>query len=594
MKNTKSLLITLGHNSSAIFVDGNYVIGYEQERLSGIKADSQFPKDAISEIIHNTGLARMKDCIILISHWFDCEKSSEGAYTFTPSKYMSQADYDNLKTISTNINFVDNSFTHHDAHAWSAMSFYNYFRVVEKDKLAYKSPVKQLYTIVADGFGTNQEVVSIYCTPSWKNDKAPQLIHRIYGYEASLGLMYQYATSFCGMKENQDEYKFLGYEAHIQECFSQEDIDTITRYASLYAKKLLSFAEFNTEPKYGKCGTIDTDSLHEVKSEWHLAFANVLGEISIKDDSVYDYTFKKRVAVAYLIQSTIEGYFLSIIGQYGMHNVICVGGCFYNVKLNNAILTHIDGVFCAMPLAGDQGAAIGMYYKYTGEQFPFNTFAIGKRRLYNIKKSLPARAFHRVMTKDTCVYVARELAQLISDGNIVNLIFGDMEFGPRALCNTSTLMLPTAENVANNNHMNNRNEVMPCAPVCTSLNAFDFFDKEELSRVVGSDFFMICTHEYYKPYSQQYAGVMHRMPSGQYCTGRPQIVRPGTFMDRVLNEVQRICDAKCLVNTSFNAHGRPIAFDTTEILQNFEYQCEHAREGKEPILFIVEIADSNE
>ena len=43
------LLITLGHNSSALFVDSDdKVIGYEQERLSGIKSDSQFPMDAIN------------------------------------------------------------------------------------------------------------------------------------------------------------------------------------------------------------------------------------------------------------------------------------------------------------------------------------------------------------------------------------------------------------------------------------------------------------------------------------------------------------------------------------------------------------------
>lgn len=591
MKNTKSLLITLGHNSSAIFVDGNYVIGYEQERLSGIKADSQFPKDAISEIIHNTGLARMKDCIILISHWFDCEKSSEGAYTFTPSKYMSQTDYDNLRAISANINFVDNSFTHHDAHAWSAMSFFNYFYDEERE-LYSPMLTKQLYTIVADGFGTNQEVLSIY-ESHYAKDKTPKLIHRVYGYEASLGLMYQYATSFCGMKENQDEYKFLGYEAHITECFADKDIDELNTRMRHIVKSLLTLTEKNTTPVYGKTGSIAGDALVDVKELWHECFRNAIENIDIVEDK-YDYTFKQRVAIAYLIQGVIENYFVSLIKQYNMSNVICAGGCFYNVKLNNTILTHTDGLFSAMPLAGDQGAAIGMYHKYTDEQFPFMTLAIGKRRLYNIKKSLPARAIYRNMTKDNYVMVARELAHLISDGNIVNLIIGDMEFGPRALCNTSTLMLPTAENVANNNHMNNRNEVMPCAPVCTHDNAFELFDREELCRVIGSNLFMICTHEYYRPYSQQYAGVMHRMPNGMYATGRPQIVRPGTFMDRVLNEVQHICDAKCLVNTSFNAHGRPIAFDTTEILQNFEYQCEHAREGKEPILFIVEIADSDE
>ena len=589
MKNTKSLLITLGHNSSAIFVDGNFVIGYEQERLSGIKADSQFPKDAISEIVHNVGLARMKDCIILISHWFDCEKSSEGAYTFVPSKYMSQTDYDNLKMISHNINFVDNSFTHHDAHAWSAMSFFNYFYNEDRKKL---SPMlkKQLYTIVADGFGTNQEVISIY-ESHYNKSMAPTLIHRVYGYEASLGLMYQYATSFCGMKENQDEYKFLGYEAYIAECFADKDIDELNTRIRYITKNLLTLAENNTTPIFGETGSIAGDKLVDVKEEWHNCFRDAIENIDIVEDK-YDYTFKQRVAIAYLIQGVIENYFISIVKQYNMSNVVLVGGCFYNVKLNNTILTNTDGLFSVMPLAGDQGAAIGMYLRFTGEQFPFGTLSIGKRRLYNIKKSLPKRAFYRKLYNQTSARAtANDIAQLIADGHIVNLVMGDMEFGPRALCNTSSLMLPTAENVANNNHMNNRNEVMPCAPVCSVETVYELFDKEELQRVVGSDLFMICTHEYYKPYSQQYAGVMHKMPNGQYATGRPQVARQGTFMHYVLDYVHAICDAKCLVNTSFNVHGRPIAFDTTEILQNFEYQCEHAHEGKEPFLFILEVSE---
>lgn len=56
----------------------------------------------------------------------------------------------------------------------------------------------------------------------------------------------------------------------------------------------------------------------------------------------------------------------------------------------------------------------------------------------------------------------------------------------------------------------------------------------------------------------------------------------------ILNKVEAICDAKCLVNTSFNVHGRPIVFDVKDILQNFEYQREHAVSGKEPLLFVIE------
>ncbi|MBR6907817.1 hypothetical protein IKN40_04955, partial [bacterium] len=85
----KSLLLTLGHNSSAIFIDDNCVIGYEEERLTGIKADSQFPNNAIAEIIRNKGIKNVKGCKIYISHWFDFNNT-------IPNKYITQTDLDNL------------------------------------------------------------------------------------------------------------------------------------------------------------------------------------------------------------------------------------------------------------------------------------------------------------------------------------------------------------------------------------------------------------------------------------------------------------------------------------------------------------------
>jgi len=48
----KVLVLSLGHNSSAILVeDGHIVAGYEEERLSGIKADSTFPQMAILQLL---------------------------------------------------------------------------------------------------------------------------------------------------------------------------------------------------------------------------------------------------------------------------------------------------------------------------------------------------------------------------------------------------------------------------------------------------------------------------------------------------------------------------------------------------------------
>jgi len=72
MENKAALMVTLGHNSSALFYDGtNKPIGYEEERLNGIKSSSAFPAKAISEIIINLPADALYGATLMISHWFN-------------------------------------------------------------------------------------------------------------------------------------------------------------------------------------------------------------------------------------------------------------------------------------------------------------------------------------------------------------------------------------------------------------------------------------------------------------------------------------------------------------------------------------------
>ena len=584
------LLITLGHNSSAIFVDNSSfeeteksrIIGYEEERLSRIKADSQFPIDAINEIKYNVGLNRMKGCEILISHWFNFTGIE------TPNKYITLQDINMLKEISTNIKLVNEGFTHHDAHAYSAYEFRDYFKKQEGN-----IPV---YCIVADGFGNNEEVLSIYRRDTGKK---PELVKRFYGYEKSLGLFYQYATSFVGMKENQDEYKFLGYEAHISKVFCDKEIQILAvesdkiveNFKNAYSSDdiKLSFA--------GICGReINYDKLTETKENWHKLFADILIKLGFDKNAFTNSA--ARVAIAFVVQRTVEKVINCIVASFGIKYLCLAGGLFYNVKLNNSILTSltdVDGNLSIMPLAGDQGAAIGMYAaEEDTPQFPFRTLAIGTRRLYNINKfadneNIFVEQIPHIGDTESLRCLVSKIADHIADGRIVNIVYGNMEFGPRALCNTSSVFLPNAELTAENNANNKRNEVMPCAPVCTQFAAANLFSKNELKRVIGSLNFMICTLHYTKPHSNMYDGVMHNETLSTKYTGRPQIVQVDSFMHKLLSRVQNITDMKCLVNTSFNNHGNPIVFDTADIISNHKMQCERAVANgtKKPILYII-------
>ena len=585
----KSLLLTLGHNSSAVFIDGDFIIGYEQERFSGLKADSQFPQDCINEIIKNVTVEKMKDCNIFISHWFDFDNTN------IPNKYITENDLSNLKSISNNIHYVTPDFTHHDAHAYSAKAFFNYHFNKRKEHSIVKNAIEKcpkINIIVADGFGNEGEVISLYEMNYSQADKNPKLIHRVYGYRNSIGLMYQYATSFVGMKENQDEYKFLGYEAHIDEYLNKNEIEKLNEYIKYQVSVLKEgFENCTGKDNYTKEDSIiNFSELKNTKEYFNSFFASALNSVW-SDEYENNYNdeekeFIQRTIVAYVLQQTVEKFFSYVVDKFDMHNIIVTGGSFYNVKLNNSIYEKIDGLYCAMPLAGDQGAAFGMYDKYIDKQINFETLCIGKRNFYGAEK-----VFGKNFYKEATDELAFEIARKIADGYIVDVVHSSMEFGPRALMHTSSLFIPSTENTAQNNSNNLRNEVMPCAPVLTKKNADILFGENNIDRVIGSDEFMILTHNYLKPYSELYGGVMHKIVLKDGFTGRPQIVRHNTFEEKILDYVEELTDLKCIVNTSFNKHGTPILFSMKQIKDDYNFQKEHSKYNgysKTPLLYVIE------
>ena len=590
-KNNNYLLLSLGHNSSALFMDCSdstvdrvKPIGYENERITRIKSDSSFPREAINEIIKTAGLKKVLGCKALISTWF------EGSNGF-PSKYISEKDIEFLETLCSEIDVTSSEFTHHDAHAYSAYAFLE-SHASAKRLAGDGEKAKYVFCLVADGFGTNREVISLYKKPTHSCDPNDvEKVRSLRGYSYSLGLLYQYATSFCGMKENQDEYKFLGYEAYAYNYLRHREIDGLIDMSREYADSIVHAWKTNATKKeniflLNDCRTkkgqipISVGALETAKLNIRATLENVFSNLKIEyaPDS-----FGGRVAVAVFVQNTVEKAVSGIIDferkQHGEFENLCLaGGCFYNVKLNNHILNSLDGFVSIMPLAGDQGAPLGMYAREKGlDSIFFGDLCFGPRDFSQAKKLFADKEnIFYVSSYDDEIF--HRITKLIADGNIVNVVRRNMEFGPRALCNTSTLFLPTSDNLDLNNKINGRNEVMPCAPVVSIKNYKHIFSdvNGSVTRLIGSAKYMICTLRYNLDNfgaSKQHLGVMHDDPyTPDIYTGRPQLVHADNWMYGILEKVETLTGAKCLVNTSFNTHGNPIVFDVHSILQNFAYQ----------------------
>lgn len=519
-----ALALSLGHNSSAVLIkDGEIINGYEEERFTGIKSESRFPSSAIDACLLD--ISGFVDTVF-ITHW-----STYSNYLDMNDKHFDKYKLNSILGPETTVESQDELFTHHDAHMEVAR--------------AYSGPETE-YTIVADGFGNFNEVLSIY-----KNDK---LLYRSHGYGKSIGLLYQYTTAYLGMKMNQDEYKLLGYEAHILDVLSNypQTAGQLQIAANKISKKYLKEL-LDNKPGYELDSLLDTSALIKTRKEVSKLWRKTLSKLGFKSgkmSNIYD----QRVIVSFILQWVVENILVNIIRIYNIKSVTLVGGIFYNVKLNKSIMDKVDKI-CVCPLAGDQGAGLGVYNKKM-KNLVIRDLCIGKRDLSNFEST---SEYVSVVKSD--LEATTLITKYIKDGLIVNVIRGNMEFGPRALGNTSTLMKPTSENVQYINMCNGRSTIMPCAPITIDIDQF-----KDYSKVIRTLDHMILTLEYsYKP-EDNLRGAAHRHPIDNYYTGRPQIINEDHYLYPVLFEFGT------LVNTSFNVHGQPIIYSIEQLNFAIKYQ----------------------
>lgn len=532
------LLITLGHNSSAICVDnnGNILCGYEEERLTRIKSDKSFPKKSIEKIFEFYKPNKNEDNILYISHWYDDFNFFDNTKIAGTHRY----DCEYVNELQEKYNFkvvsLSSEFTHHDAHAHSAINF----RDKESD----------CYIIVADGFGNNEEVISLYTYKDGEINK----FYRIENYENSLGLMYQYATSFVGMKENQDEYKFLAFEPKISSILSNEQIERLQKELKSVLPQF-KYKSYSYENDY-----VNVEKLIDTKENWHLRFQNFCNMFNISEQ------FHKRILIGFIVQTIIEEYLIELVKFFEMKSVLLVGGIFYNVKLNNRIMKNVDEI-CVMPISGDQGAALGFL------NVKLNDLCIGKRTFYKIEDTENVRYFNDKEKFEQFVI------ECLKRDEIVQIFCGNMEFGPRALCHTSTICLPSFENTDIINILNNRTNEMPMAPVMLESGYNYFFEEDHIKKIHKSQEFMIITLDYkddiIKNEFEKYQGVLHKYPLLEKYSGRPQVIyNKHNHMFTILEEIDKI-GYKCLINTSWNSHGLPILYSIEDMLHDFNEQMEN-------------------
>jgi len=541
------LAVSLGHNSSCVAISsetGEILCGYEEERLTGVKSDSAYPILSIERC--QTALNRPKIRNVYISHWF-----ADGR--LVKCKYYDKGHMESLG--ADLIVSVNKEVSHHDAHNYSAIAFAQSSPGFEED----------FFSLVVDGFGTQGECVSIYqSTKSTARFSRTRLLHRAFGYSKSMGILYQYATAFLGMKMQQDEYKLLGYEAHTDEL-DQDELDIIEEHAHKWTQHYLDkirnpmAIDRDTDP------IVNVNALKETKELVFNRLWDLLKEFDIEDRD----SFKARVVVAMMVQKIVEDVIITLVLDYKIKKLICSGGVFMNVKLNMKLSQIVDKI-CIMPLAGDQGAALGLYhYHQRNLKWPDHLYW-GQRDMSEVDKLSDHSDITIFDDRQEFIYaIVDELDH--GEQGFVNIVMGDMEYGPRALCNTTTLAIPQMMMTQEINRLNNRTTIMPMAPVMTEVMAEKYLT-DDYKKFHKSLEYMIAACVL-KPNVSIMDGAAHGYTGTwfgrKFKTCRPQIIDP----NHPVYEVLQILDTP-LINTSFNYHGVPIVYGLKDIVYSTEKQNE--------------------
>src|SRR6267143_266394 len=418
-------MLTLGinysqmHDSSACIVrDGELLFAVAEERISRLKHDAGFPKNAIRACLdfakvraeqldelcfgwqtagpvfrhdlkcYATGkipvtyLNGLNSILHFLSMWHQESGAKKFAQQFGPTR--------------AKMRFVE----HHLAHAISAYAY---------------SGFDEAAVVVMDGRGA-WEATSIW------HGKAGKLEHVFtMPFPDSLGLFYSQFTGYLGFQPNSDEWKVMGLAPYGRAKIKLDAfIDTDASPYRVHAKRIFGNGR-------GEFSDI----------------ISALGPQRLPESEIDD----RHKNIAYAVQDACELAMMNVVRmaveKTRCRNLCMAGGVALNSKANGKIVASgLVGKIFVQPAASDDGVALGAAlapYLENGGRLPNKVM----RHAY-LGPAFEDSAVENALRTYKLPYThlddpAATAAELLSQGKILGWFQGRMEFGPRALGSRSIL-----------------------------------------------------------------------------------------------------------------------------------------------------------
>lgn len=361
--------------------------------------------------------------------------------------------------------------------------------------------------------------------------------------DAMTGRLYRYVTLFLGMKPCQHEYKVMGLAPYGTEYHGQRALEFFRHFDRVDGEKIVNPRE------YKDCYFSTREHLEGERFD----------------------------GVAWGLQTHLEellcNWVQNCVDRFGIRDVVLSGGVAQNIKAVKAVADQVDlGSIWAGPISGDGSLGIGAAWLACREFDPGADIE-GLTHIYlgtqPTKAAIHDAIRRRAVGNQYTVIEnpsADDAAGWLDAGLVIARFAGRMEFGQRALGNRSILADPRRfESVERiNRKIKNRDFWMPFTPSMTWEEGNEVLVNP---RGIYSPY-MTMAFDLKPGHADQLPAVVH--PADK--TARAQMLKrsdnPGYY--DILTAMKQRTGRAIVLNTSFNLHGDAIvetpdqAFDTLD------------------------------
>jgi carbamoyltransferase len=537
--------ISQGHDSAAaLVIDGEFVVGVAEERISRRKHTGDFPAGAIAACLAHAGL-QLSD-IDAIVHAFDYAPY-RAMYALDPTSSELYRDVLSPEAFRARLHgalgaFPDEAIGHVDHHLAHAASAY------------FTSGWEDCLVIVIDGMGEAYGA-TVYRAADGRLDP----VHRISAAN-SIGIFYSVLTLHLGFDFNSDEYKIMGLAPY----------GDPERFRSFFDEAVVLRDDGGWDIPPLKLGGTREERERHLATRRHLAESLIPAR---EPDSEVE-TVHEDVAAG--LQDCLDRAILHLCGhfgkQLGLRRLALAGGVALNTTANGKLLASgaFDEIY-VQPAAADDGSSLGaalhrasLAGEIVNRRSPVPFYGPA-HSLERIEQALDEFAEHiEIARHDSLEDACDTAAALIAAGEVLSWYRGRMEFGPRALGHRSILADPSRPEMRDrvNALVKLREGFRPFAPAVTLEQVDRFFEVAP-----GTELPHMTVNVQVRP--------EHRaeLPAITHVNGSARVqtvsASENPEFHELLQAVGRQTGREMLLNTSFNIKGQAIVNTPAEAIETF-------------------------